>query len=200
MKIKSLFALLTLVGAFLFTSCSTTKYTVDLDSTIDFTKYKSFKFYGWAEESNKLLTPFDQERIEKAFGAEFDKRSIKHEQETGDLIVTLHIVTEQKTRTTASTTTTGMGGYGGYGGYYGHGPSYGWGGAGMGMSTSHTTYNEYDYVVGTLIVDIFDSKGEKLIWESVAKGEINNNTKNREARIISTVSKMMITYPVKPTK
>jgi len=198
MKFKSVSAILLLIATITFTSCSTTKYTVDKDDSVDFTKFKSFKFYGWAEESNKLLSPFDQERIEKAFGAELDKRGLEHDQANGDLIITLHIVTEQKTRTTANTTTTGMGtGYGGYGGYNGYGPSYGWGG---GMSTSHTTYSEYDYVVGTLIVDIFDAKGEKLIWESVAKGEISENNKNREARIISTVSKMMITYPVKPTQ
>ena len=90
----------------------------------------------------------------------------------------------------------GMGGYG-YGGYYGHGPAYGWGG---GMSTSHTTYSEYDYVVGTLIIDIYDAKEKKLVWESVAKGTINEKTKGREQRIISTAYKMMLNYPVKPPK
>lgn len=199
MKIKSLSIVLSLLAVFTLSSCSSTKFTVDKDDAIDFTKYKSYQFYGWAEESNKILSPFDQERIEQAFGAELDKRGLSFEKETGDLIVTLYIVTEQKTKTTATTTGMGMGmgmgGYG-YGGYYGYGPSYGWGG----MSTAHTTYNEYDYVVGTLIIDIYDAKEKKLVWESIAKGTINEKTKGRERRIQSTAGKMMIKYPVKPVK
>ncbi len=197
MKIKSLLIVLSLLAVFTLSSCSSLKFTVDKDDGIDFTKYKSYQFYGWAEESNKILSPFDQERIEQAFGAELDKRGLSFEKETGDLIVTLYIVTEQKTKTTATTTGMGMGmgGYG-YGGYYGYGPSYGWGG----MSTAHTTYNEYDYVVGTLIIDIYDAKEKKLVWESVAKGTINEKTKGRERRIQSTAGKMMIKYPVKPAK
>ena len=191
--------LLTLVAAFILSSCSSTKYTTDKDDGVDFAKYKTFKYYGWAEESNKLLTPFDQERIEKAFGDELNKRGLQYDKEGGELIVTLYIVTEQKTKTTATTTSMG-GGYGGYGygGYYGYGPSYGWGG--VGMNSAHTTYSEYDYVVGTLIIDIYDANEKKLIWESIAKGTINEKTKGREERIVSTVYKMMINYPVKAEK
>jgi len=194
MKTKSISVVLTLLVAFTMSSCSTIKYSTDKDDAADFTKYKTFQYFGWAEESNKLLTPFDQERIEKAFGAELNKRGIKYEKETGDLIVTLYIVTEKKTKTTATTTGMGMGGYGGY---YGYGPGYGWGPS---MTTAHTTYSEYDYVVGTLIIDIYDAQEKKLIWESVAKGTIDENMKRREANIISTVGKMMIYYPVKPAK
>jgi hypothetical protein len=195
MKIKSLSFVLAIIAAFTLSSCSSTKYNVDKDGAVDFTKYNSFQYYGWAEESNKMLNQLDQDRIEKAFGAELEKRGLTYEKETGDLIVTLYIVTEQKTKTSA--TTTGMGGGYGYGGYYGYGPSYGWGG---GMSTAHTTYSEYDYVVGTLIIDIYDAKEKKLIWESVAKGTIKEKTKGREDRINSTVGKMMIKYPVPAAK
>jgi hypothetical protein len=194
MKIKTLSLALTLIAAFALSSCSSTKFSVDKDSAVDFTKYSTFQYYGWAEESNKLLNQLDQDRIEKAFGAELEKRGLTYEKETGDLIVTLYIVTEQKTKTSA--TTTGMGGGYGYGGYHGYGPSYGWGG----MSTAHTTYSEYDYVVGTLIIDIYDAKEKKLIWESVAKGTINEKTKGREERVNSLVRKMMIKYPVPAAK
>ena len=66
------------------------------------------------------------------------------------MIVTLYIVTEDKTQITANTTGTG-----GYGGYYGYGPGYGWGG---GHST--TTYSEYDYTVGTLVIAVYDEAPE----------------------------------------
>ncbi len=174
--------------------CSSIKVISDQDSTVDFTKFSTFEYYGWAEESDKMLNRFDKERIESAFGDEFRKRGMTYVESGGDVIVTLFIVAEQKTKTTA--TTTGMGGmYGGYGGYYGHGPGYGWGG---GMST--TTYSDYDYVVGTLVVDMYDAKAKQLIWEASGSGTIKENPKGREDRIKNTASLIMKKYPVPPAK
>ena len=197
MKIKLTSILFAIVASFALVSCSSIKYNVDFDGSADFSSYKTFQFYGWAEESNKIINAIDQKRIESAFGLELDKRGLKYVEEGGDLMVTLYIITEDKTSRSATTTNTG-GGYG-YGGYYGHGPAYGWGGAGMGGS-SHTTYSEYDYTVGTLIIDVYDAKDKKLIWESISKGTIKEKTKGREERINSTVTKMMIKYPVEPVK
>jgi len=180
-----------IISGIFLSSCSGVKILSDKDATVDFTKFKTFQYYGWAEESNKLLNELNQTRIEKAFGAEFAKRNLEYVKEGGDLMVTLYIVTEEKTQTTANTT--GMGGYGGYGygGYYGYGPAYGWGG---GMST--TTYSTTDYTVGTLIVDVYDESNKKLIWEGVAQGTIKDNPKGREARIEAIVAGIMKKYPV----
>ena len=178
-----------------FASCSTLKVVSDKDSSVDFTQYKTYQYFGWAKESNKILNALDQERIEKAFGKEFQKRGLKYVKDNGDLMVTLYIVTEKKTQTTANTTHMGGGmGYG-YGGYYGYGPAYGWG-----ASSSHTTYNQYDYTVGTLIIDVYDATGKKLIWEAIAKGTIDENLKNREVNINRAVGRMMLEYPVPAKK
>ena len=183
------FALIAIVAVFA-AACSSTKITSDYDKTVDFTQYKTAEYYGWEENSNKILTRFDQERIEKAFGEEFQKRNIKFvEQGKGDIVVSLYIVTEQKQQTTA--TTTGVGG--GYGGYYGYGPGYGWGG---GMST--TTYNTYDYTVGTLLISVYDAKEKKLVWQTRADGEVEENPEAREKSIPYMAAKMMAKYPVKP--
>jgi hypothetical protein len=193
-KIFKVFGLAGLV--FLFNACSGIKVITDYDKTVDFSKYKTFEYYGWSQDSDKLLNRFDKERIEKAFGDEFTKRGLKYVESGGDLIVTLFIVTEQKEQTTA--TTTGMGGgygYGyGYGGYYGYGPGYGWGGM------SHTTYNTYDYTVGTLVVDVYDATEKKLIWESSGEGTINENPKGKDERIPTAIEKIMKPYPVEPAK
>ena len=188
---KIVFLTLGVAGLILLSSCSSLKVYSDVDPTVDFTKYKSLEYYGWAEESDKLLTQLDKDRIETAFGEEFKKRGIDVVESGGDMIVTLFIVVEQKKGATAHTTSMG-GGYGGYyGGYYGYGPGYGWGG---GHST--TTIQEYDYQVGTLVCDVFDKKDEKLIWEGIGTGEINENPKNRETRIPKTVQAIMSKYPV----
>ena len=188
MKKLALFAMIAFTGL----ACSSTKITSDYDKTVDFSKFKTAEYYGWEENSNKILTSFDQERIEKAFGEEFKKRNINFVKKgQGDLIVSLYVVTEQKQQTTA--TTTGMGVGFGYGGYYGYGPGYGWGG---GMAT--TSYNTYDYTVGTLLISVFDAKAKKLIWQTEAEGKVNESPDVREKTIPYLAKKMMSKYPVKP--
>jgi hypothetical protein len=195
---KTINAAIILFITILLSSCSSVKVVTDKDDTVDFTKFKTFEYYGWSDNSDKILNRFDKERIEHSFGEELAKRGLTGVEKGsgGDLIITLYIVAEQKTQTTA--TTTGMGGMGGYGygyGYMGHGPGYGWGG-----SISHTTYSDYDYTVGTLIIDIYDAKEKKLIWESIGTSTVNEKTKGREERIAKTVALIMQTYPVAPSK
>jgi hypothetical protein len=187
MKNLTLFLLLTI----LVTGCNTIKVTTDFDKTVDFSQYKTFEYFGWAEESDKILNRFDRDRIEQAFGEELAARGLTHVKEDGDLIVTLFIVVEQKTQKTASTTN--YGGYGYYGGYYGYGPRYGWG---PGYST--TTVSEYDYQVGTLVCDVFDAKDKKLIWEGIGTGTVDENPNNRDRNIPKAVKVIMAQYPVQP--
>lgn len=172
-------------------SCSSLKVYTDLDPTVDFSQYKSLEYYGWADNSDKILNKFDKDRIEQAFGNEFLKRGIKIvEKGQGDIVVSLFIVTEQKTSKTAHTNH--YGGYG-YGGYYGYGPGYGWGG---GHST--TTYSEHDYTEGTLIVSVFDAKKKELVWEAVGRGTVEENPQNRDKSIPKAAEQIMSKYPVKP--
>ena len=185
--------LFVLVAGAILSSCSSIKVVVDYDKSVDFTQYKDLEYYGWADNSDQVLNRFDKERIEAAFGNEFKNRGLNLvENGEGDIVVSLYIVTEQKSQTTAHTTSSG--GYGGgYGTYYNYGPGYGWGG---GHST--TTYSEYDYVEGTLIVSVFDATKKELVWESVGKGTINENPAKREEGVVRAAAEMMRQYPVKP--
>ena len=194
MKRKNIF-LLGMLGILLLSSCASVKVTTDYDKSVDFSKFKTYEYYGWAQESDKLLNDFDKKRIESAFGEEFKKRDMKYVESGGDLIVTLYIVSEQKTQTTAHTTSMG-GGYG-YGGYYGYGPRYGWG-TGMGHST--TTYSDYNYTVGTLVIDVYDAKEERLIWESIGTKTVDSDPKTRDQNTAKAVAAIMRPYPVAPVK
>ena len=180
------------LGLLLINACSGMKVVSDVDPTIDWSQYSSLEYYGWAEESDKILTRFDKERIENAFANEFKKRGFEIVEDGGDMIVTLFIVVEQKTTTTAHTTSMG-GGYGGYGGYYGYGPGYGWGG---GHST--TTIQDYNYAEGTLICDVFDAKNKKLIWEGIGTKTVDENPAKREKNIPPAIAKIMAKFPVQP--
>ena len=185
---KKILKLLPILVISLFLSaCSSVSVTTDYDKTVDFTQIKTFEYYGWAAESDKILNDLDKRRIESAFGDEFKKRGMQLVESGGDVIVALFIMTQDKTQYNA--TTTGAG----YGGYYGYGPGYGWGG---GHST--TTINEYDYEVGTLVCDVFDKKKEVLIWEGIGTKTIVENPEKREVTIPKAVKAIMSKFPVAP--
>ena len=185
-----------LIGMLFLSACSSIQVTSDYDKTVDFTQFKTFEYYGWADNSDRILTPFDKERIEKAFGEEFRKRGLTYVKEGGDLVVALYIVTERKSETTAHTTS--MGGYGGYGGYYGYGPGWGWGGGYGGMGHSTTPYSTYDYTVGTLVVDVFSKADKKLIWEGVGTKTVDDDPQTRDDSTPKAIAAIMKQYPVQP--
>jgi hypothetical protein len=180
------------IGMLMLNACSGIKVITDTDPTIDWSNYKTLEYYGWAEESDKILTRFDKERIEKAFAEEFMKRGFELVESGGDLIVSLFIVVEEKTDKTA--TTSYLGGAGGYyGGYYGWGPGYGWGG---GHAT--TTIQEYDYSVGTLVCDVFDAEKDILIWEGIGTKTVVEDPQKREKTIPKAIQALMSKFPVAP--
>ena len=184
-------------------ACSSIKVTSDYDKEADFTKYKTFEYYGWAEESDKILNRFQKERIESAFGDEFLKRGLKYVEGNGDMVVSLYIVVDKKTSTTAYTNHYGTGGYGyGGGGWYGgYGMGYGgMGYGGMGMGASTTTYSENDYLEGTLVVDVFDKAEKKMIWQSVGQKTIEENPEKAERNTPKVAAAIMKPFPIKPIK
>lgn len=178
------------VVALFLAGCSSIKVTSDYDHSVDFTQYKTYSYYGWANNSDQILNQLDKDRIEKTFAKEFDNRGMTYTKEGGELVVALYIVTQQKQETAATTTGFGGGPYYG-GGYYGYGPGWGWGG---GFST--TSYHTYDYTVGTLICDVFDAKEQKLIWEGTGQKTVDSDPGTRDETIPKAVEAIMAQYPV----
>ena len=41
-------------------ACSSIKVVYDYDQQTDFTKYKTYEYYGWARESDKLMNDLDK--------------------------------------------------------------------------------------------------------------------------------------------
>ena len=123
----------------------------DFDKSVDFSKYKTYSIGGWAKDSDKKVTPFMKERVTTAIKAEYASRGITYVETGGDATITLYIVIDNKTSTTAYTSFNGGLGFGG-------GWGWGMGYAGMGMGglggTATTTYSQDDYQEGTLVVDM----------------------------------------------
>lgn len=167
--------------------------TADYDKTTDFTKYKTYFFAGWIEGST-MPNQFDLERILKSLNSELNSRDVLISDSTSaKMAMTLHLVVDNKSSTTAYTNYNGMGGFGGYG--WGAGV----GGVGLGGSST-TTYSENDYKEGTLVVDFYDLAAQKLIWQGVIQKSIAEKPQKREKAIPKNIAKLMKKYPVEPKK
>jgi hypothetical protein len=192
-KMKKILGILSIASIVFLASCgSGITVSYDYDKEADFSKYKKFEYYGWADNSDKILSDLDKRRIESAFADEFEKRGITFVEGDGDAVVSLFIVVNQETSVTAYTDHYNMGGA--YG-PYGYGPGWGWG-----YGTSTTRYQENDYLVGTLVVDVFDKAERKLIWQGVGQKTVddNSNTAVKDKNVQKAAQSIMINYPVKP--
>ena len=167
------------------------KVTIDFNKDTDFSEYNSFTFLGWQKDSEKLMNDLDKERMRKAFASEFNSREMKKGGDDSDMAITLYLVLEQETSTTAYTN------YYGTGGRYGR---YGRGSWGWGNGYANTTYSENDYIKGTLVMDVYDNKTNQLIWQGVVSGTVKENPKKRDKSIPKTVKKLMKKFPIKPIK
>lgn len=174
-----------LVVTLLWAEFSFSQVTTDYDKTTDFSKYKTYTFEGWQKDSDKILTPFDKDRIQSALKSEFDSRGMKLVDSNADVAITLYIVVEDKTSTTAYTNYVGGMNYGG---------RWGWG---MGMGGASTTYSQDDYKQGTLVVDMYDEGSKQLAWQGVIQSVVQENPQKREKTIPKKIKKLMAKYPIK---
>ena len=193
MKISISIFTAVLITAFFSSSAFAQKAKSDYDKNTDFTKYKSYAFAGWQQDSDKQLNDFDKKRILESLKSEFDVRGMNLVESGADAWVSVFIVIDAKTSTTAYTNYNGGMGYG-----MGRGWGMGYGGMGMGSST--TTYSENDYLEGTFVVDIYDESSKDLVWQGVITGTVKEKPEKREKRIPKSMAKLMKKYPVAPVK
>ena len=183
---KKMYKFLFLVIAIIIVSCTSVKVVTDQDKSVDFSTYKTYNFLGWQENSDEILNDFDKRRIKDAFVKEFESRGMKFVKENGDVAVTLFIVVDKKTTTTAYTNFYSGGAYRGYHRY----------GGGWGYGSATTTYSENDYLEGTLVIDVFDNQSKDQVWQGVAKSTVDKNIGRREKSIPNKISALMKKYPV----
>lgn len=183
-RMSLIMAAFTLTTAFMLSSCSNLKVVADYDGTVDFSRYKTVSFYGWSEETDKNINRFDRERIENATRHEFEQRGYKFVEDGSDIVVSLFVVVDKKTGKTAYTNHYGTGGYYGYYGY------------GYGMRSSTTTIQEYEYAEGTIIIDVFDTKTKRLVWQGTGTGIVDEVPQARDRKIPVVINKIMSKYPM----
>lgn len=193
MKTKNLNTVFLLIAVLFLNSYSFSQVKADYDKAVDFKEYKTYVFKGWEKDSDQQLNDFDKERIVNALTSEFTSRGMSQVESDADVAITLYIVLNKKTSTTAYTNFNGGMGYGGRWGW-------GYGRGGMGMGSATTTYDESDYNEGTFVVDMYDADSKKLVWQGVITSVVKEKPEQREKSIPKKMKKLMKKYPIDPIK
>jgi len=151
----------------------------DFDKNANFAAIKTFAVKIGTSWNNQI----SEKRITDEITQTLTEKGWKVTDANPDAVVVLHGATEKQK--SLNTFYSGMGGYGGYGWR-------GWGG-GMGTGTATTTTSEY--LVGTLVVDIFDAKTKQLMFRGTASDEISDKPEKNIKKVEKASAKMFKDFP-----
>jgi uncharacterized protein DUF4136 len=148
----------------------------DYDHGADFSHIKTFAVKMGTAWGN----PLSEKRVTAEITSSLEEKGWKlAPEDKADAIVVLHGATEKK----KSLNTFYSGGYGGYG----------WRGWGGGMGDSTTTVSEY--LVGTLVTDIFDAKTKSLLWRGTATDELSDKPEKNQKKLQKAGDKLFKDFP-----
>src|SRR5215470_5284254 len=171
---------LSLVAALALASTAAVAQDVktDYDHSANFAAIKTFQAKiatGWGNQisEKRVLDEFTQALTEKGW---------KAVDANPDAVVLLHGATEKQK---SLNTFYSGGGYGGYG-------YRGWGGMG-GMGTATTTTSEY--LVGTLVVDIYEAKTKALMYRGTATDELSDKPEKNQKKLQKASDKLFKDFP-----
>ncbi|MEN2414409.1 DUF4136 domain-containing protein [Flavobacterium mesophilum] len=170
----------------LFYSCSpTVKVTTDYDHAANFSEYKTFTVYDLRAQEGQV-NQLNVDRVAKAIRAEMTAKGFVESTNNPDLKVNAVSILKNKTQVTADTN------FYGYGGMY---RPYGYWGGGAMMGGGTTTFNTYDYVDGSLVIDIVSTKTQKLVWQGIGNAQIDSKPDNPEEFIAGAIKKILEGFP-----
>jgi len=165
------------------------KIYIDYDEEYDGSNIKTF---AWSETKDTSLAdtePSLHSLIINTIAGYITDSGIEQVDSDPDVYVTYHGSTKEElsldtTHYGYSSGVMGYGRYGGYGGYYGR--YYGGGSSGSSTTTVRS------YKIGTLVVDIWDAKTDKLVWRGIAANiTISENPHKLDNNIEKALKKMI---------
>ncbi|HEY0506153.1 MAG TPA: DUF4136 domain-containing protein [Lysobacter sp.] len=158
------------------TAVAAPKVTVDRDPAADFASYKT---YYWAIKPQGGSPLVDQRIVDNIDAQLRNKGWTLGEQ--GDVAIAAHVSSSQKQTLDTFYSGTPLGGWGWRG----------WGGVGMGTATTDV----HTYEVGTLVVDMFDSRTQKAIWRGTATGTLSSSPDKVNKAVDQALTKMFAKFP-----
>ncbi|MBI4889526.1 MAG: DUF4136 domain-containing protein [Acidobacteria bacterium] len=157
----------------------------NFDEKADFSKYKTYK---WEKHPKSLdVDQLTMGQLAKGFEAALAAKGLTKTESNPDLVIVFQLAVSQEKEMTAYNT-------GGFG--YGPGWRGGWYGGG-GMSTSTATTSTIN--IGTVVLDMYDTKTKTLVWRGQASKTVDGKSKpeKRQKTIDKAAQKMLKNYPPK---
>ncbi len=156
------------------------KVTTDYDHETDFSRYHTFQWIREPQTKNPLM----RDRVRDAINSELIRKNFSMVASGGDLGVAANGATQEK-----HTLQTFYDGWDG-----------GWlwnrrFGGPIGPAIATTTIDTYE--VGTLVVDLFDSKTRQLVWRATATGTIHDDPEKNIKKLNDAVEDMFKKFPPK---
>src|ERR1700681_4690513 len=148
----------------------------DYDRSTNFSQYKT---YSW--EKVQTQDPLWVDRIKEAVNTALTAKGLTPVASGGDIsVVAIEMTKNQQSLNTF---------------YDGFGGGWRWGG---GFGNATTTVDNYK--VGTLVVDMFDTKTKALVWRGSASDTLSNKSEKNIDNLDKGVEKMFKQFPPDPSK
>lgn len=179
MKAAIKFLFIIPILGFIYNCAPTVNVTTDYDNEVNFSEFKTFQTFDFSAQKDQMHQ-LNADRVSKAIHAEMIAKGFKETSDNPDLKVNAVAILKNRTQVTADSN------FYGYGGMY---RPYGYWGGGS------TTFNTYDYVDGSLVIDIVSTKTGKLVWQGIGNAQIDNKPDNPEEFINSSVKSIMAGFP-----
>ncbi len=161
----------------------------NFDRKADFSKYKTYKWVVLKNASQ--LDSLVDKQIKDAFDAELAGKGLSRtDGETADLFIGYQASMDKEKEFTTFTTTTGAWGYGV--GWY---P--GWYGPAAVPGSTMTTQQENTIYVGQLVLDMYDSGNQSLVWRGTVTKTLDPKASPEKGQknLAKAVSKLLKHYP-----
>ena len=144
-------------------ACSSLTVKTDWNTTIDFTKYKTFDF----KADTLPYSTFTQERLRSTIEKTLLSKGVTRSQTNPDLVLVYRVNLASTTQYTTVST-----------GGYGYGPAWGGYGGYGGIGVSQTTAQEIP--TGALTIALVDQKINQLVWKGEADAQLGDNESNAQ--------------------
>lgn len=168
---------LVLVPLLLAACASTPNVHTDHDPAATFASYRS---YAWRQQPD-VSNPLVRQRLVAAIDAQLRTKGWSLVPEAQADIALVGNVASRQEQTIDT--------------FY-EGPGWGdWGWRGVTTHGGYRTTHVYNYTVGTLVLDMFDTKTKQAVWRATAEGTVPASPEKVNAAVQAAVDKMFAEFP-----
>lgn len=165
------------ITVLIFVSCSSEKYLIDYDKSVNFYRYETYNFTPSADSIP--LNQLTKRRLFNAISAEMNQNDIQWAAEP-DIFIHVHMLMKGRTKTNVT---------------YGHGET-----VSLGSGFTNTYMDLSEYSEGSVFFDIIDSKRKQLVWTGKVTVDMKDSKPRGEKEILQIVQRVFRKFPPRPPK